>query len=272
MVELAGLQVEGISLGGIETCIQIPEYKLALDIGRCPLEAIQLPTVLISHPHTDHLAGIVSHCATRNLRHMPPPTYVVPAECLEKITELFVLWRQLDGSKMPCRLLSLTPGETHTLQQDLQVSSFHAPHPGPAQGYILSSVRRKLRREYLDLPGTEIARRRAAGEDLIETIVTPEVAYTGDSTFEPVLENEEVRRARRLILEVTFLDDRVSPENARRMGHVHIDEVVEHADLFENEALLFVHFSSRYGAEEARDLVERKLPAGLRERVEVLVG
>ena len=76
-----------------------------------------------------------------------------------------------------------------------------------------------------------------------------------------------MRTAKLLILEVTFLDDQVSVEKARSTGHVHLDEVCERADLFENEALLFSHISRRYRAREVREILARRLPASLADRV-----
>ena len=55
MVDLAGLEVGGISVGGIETCIEVPAYKLAFDIGRCPPSAASARQVLFTHSHIDHV-------------------------------------------------------------------------------------------------------------------------------------------------------------------------------------------------------------------------
>ena len=100
----------------------------------------------------------------------------------------------------------------------------------------------------------------------------PEVAFTAATRRIEVVEREEVvRLARLLILEVTFLDDRVSVEDCRAKGHIHLDEVAERADLFENEALLFTHFSSRYTARDIERALDQKLPAELRERVTPLL-
>ena len=49
---------------------------------------------------------------------------------------------------------------------------------------------------------------------------------------------------------VTFLDAQVTVAQARGKGHVHLDEVLERTDLFENEALVFTHFSLRHTREE----------------------
>ena len=98
-----------------------------------------------------------------------------------------------------------------------------------------------------------------------------EVAFCGDTTID-VLEREEVvRRARVLILEVTFLDDRVSVENARSNGHIHLDEVIERAQLFENQAILFTHFSARYTRADIVKILAERLPDSLRDRVSMLL-
>jgi ribonuclease Z len=70
---------------------------------------------------------------------------------------------------------------------------------------------------------------------------------------------------------VTFLDDRVPVAEARAKGHVHLDEVVERAELFENEALLFTHFSARYRPAEVRAILAARLPPALAERVTPLL-
>ena len=82
-----------------------------------------------------------------------------------------------------------------------------------------------------------------------------------------------MRTARLLILESTFVDDRVSVAECRAKGHVHLSEVAERAELFENEAILLTHFSPRYKRAEILAALDATLPTGLRERVTpLLVG
>ena len=57
---------------------------------------------------------------------------------------------------------------------------------------------------------------------------------------------------------------------AERLHLVH-DEVIERADVFENEAILFTHFSARYGRDEVLSLLDARLPEGLRDRVTPLL-
>lgn len=56
-VDLEGYSIEGISIGGHETCVIIPELKSAFDIGRCPSRAIQQNCLFITHAHLDHIVS-----------------------------------------------------------------------------------------------------------------------------------------------------------------------------------------------------------------------
>lgn len=56
-VDLEGYSIEGISVGGQETCVIVPEFKCAFDIGRCPSRAIQQNFVFITHAHLDHIVS-----------------------------------------------------------------------------------------------------------------------------------------------------------------------------------------------------------------------
>lgn len=52
---IEGYPVEGLSIGGHETCIIFPSLKLSFDIGRCPQRAIAQDFLFISHAHMDHI-------------------------------------------------------------------------------------------------------------------------------------------------------------------------------------------------------------------------
>ena len=54
-LDLEGFSIEGLSVGGHETCVIIPDFKCAFDIGRCPSRAIQQSFVFITHAHLDHI-------------------------------------------------------------------------------------------------------------------------------------------------------------------------------------------------------------------------
>jgi len=272
MHTLAGHVVRGLSIGGLETCIDLPGLKLAFDIGRAPDFAVARETILFTHAHMDHMGGVAWHCATRSLRRMAPPTYLVPRENVEGFEALFDAWRRLDRSDLEHVTVALGPGDEHALANQRIVRPFRSPHRVACQGYGIWSRKSKLKPEYAGLAAGEVRRRRLElAEELTETVETAEVAFTGDTLIEVVEREAVVRTARLLIIEVTFVDDRVSVEQCRSKGHVHLDEVVERADLFENEALLFTHFSERYSNREIVEALDRRLPARLRERVTPLL-
>ena len=65
--------------------------------------------------------------------------------------------------------------------------------------------------------------------------------------------------------------DAVSPEGARDFGHTHLDEICANAELFQNEAILLVHFSARYKRDDILAALHEKLPPSLRDRVTPLL-
>ena len=268
MPTLAGHRIEGRSIGGIETCIQLPELKLAFDIGRARDRTLPLETIFFTHGHMDHMGGVVYHAAMRALKHMRPPTYVVPRETEAGVKALFEAWGLLDHARHAHNLVALGPGEDHEVRPGWIARPFRSPHTAPCQGYGLWRRKEKLKPEHRGKDTTEIRRLRLEeGVDVTEVTLTPEIAFTGDTRIEVVEREAVVRTARVLIMEVTFLDERVAAAGAREKGHTHLEEVAERADLFENEALLFTHFSSRYKATEIVDLLDKGLPKSLRERV-----
>lgn len=54
-LEVEGYPVEGLSIGGQETCVIFPTLRMAFDIGRCPQRAVSQEYLFISHGHMDHI-------------------------------------------------------------------------------------------------------------------------------------------------------------------------------------------------------------------------
>ncbi|HED66824.1 MAG TPA: hypothetical protein ENJ09_14865 [Planctomycetes bacterium] len=270
---LAGTKLEALSVGGIETTIHLPERKVAFDIGRCPPPVVKRELVFFTHGHMDHMGGVAYHCATRALRGMRPPTYVVPPGYEDELEHLFDVWRSIDRSEMPHTTRTLAPGENFELPGGWRVRPFRAVHTAPAQGYALLRVRQKLRPEFLGRSGEELRRMRHEGTVLTEEVESVEFAFCGDTRVE-VLEREELpRRARLLLLECTFVNERIGPELAREKGHLHLDDLAERAGLLaDTEALLLHHFSPRFSRPEILGAIGSRLPASLRARTTALLG
>lgn len=272
MWNLSGIAVEGQSTGGLGTCILLPGYDLVLDIGICPRSAIPYSTVFISHAHMDHLGALAQHCATRSLMAMDPPTYLVPAEIEPDLKDMLASWRRLDGSNLPCRIVPLRPGDQHPLGPSTALLVLRSLHRPPCIGCAVVSFKNKLKAEYAGLDGTRIRDLRLAGVPVTERVLSSDVAYPGDTLID-VLEIEPLyAQARLLILETTFLDERVSVEACRGKGHVHLDEVIERAELLVNRSILLTHFSARYTDLEVHELIRQRLPRELGRRVTVMLS
>lgn len=268
---LAGQTIEGFSIGGLETYIRLRELGLCFDIGRAPEQSLSCGLVLFTHGHVDHLGGVISHAASRALRGMAPPTYVVPPPLAAQLHRLLDLWREIDGADLPCHVIPLGPGEELLHKKRFKIKPFRAPHFQPSQGYGIWELRSKLRPEFQGCSGGEIQALRASGRDVKIETELPLVSFTGDASAE-VFDEPIVRTARLSIMEVTFVDGRVPLESAREKRHTHIDEVVRRADEFENEAILMTHFSARYNARQIIAALDERLPPGLRARTTPLLN
>ena len=328
---LSGYKIEGVSVGGQETCIVLPQLKLAFDSGRCPQRCVYADTMCLSHTHMDHVGGAGFYIATRSLISLPPPTIIMPASRTTAFAAFVDAMKALDGSDMPHVAVGLEPANAqpaelnelngepgvepgtvstgyrsrttptttttradttsedavtngapteHRVSKRLVVRAFRTTHPTPSQGYVAYGTKEKLKTDYIGLPPSEIKALKASGVAITDTVEVPEVAFTGDTTIDWVdratgLDENTIDfvaadalRARLLICECTFVDDRCTPSDARAYGHTHIDDLVTRADAFkDNESILLIHFSARYKAEEVRDALAKRLPPALAKKV-----
>ncbi|RLN07096.1 nuclear ribonuclease Z-like [Panicum miliaceum] len=272
--EIEGYAVEGVSIAGHETCVMFPSLSLAFDIGRCPPPAVSRDLLFISHAHTDHIGGLPLHVATRGRRGMRLPTVFVPACLAGLVRRLFEVHRAMDRSDLDHKLVLLEVGEEYELRRDLRVRSFRTYHVVPSQvrtGYVIYKLKQKLKDEYAGLPGKELSSLRKSGVEIMNTVSTSEIAFTGDTMSDFILDpdNADVLKAKILVVESTYIDDSKSIEDAREKGHTHLSEIASLSDKLENKAILLNHFSSRYTAEDI-DAAINRLPPSLRSRVHAL--
>ncbi|MEZ4234625.1 MAG: MBL fold metallo-hydrolase [Myxococcota bacterium] len=267
---VAGIEVVAVSVAGIETCIEIPGWQLCFDLGRCPHTAVRRKRVCVTHAHVDHLGGLVHHVSQRDLLGMPPATYHVPHHAVDGVEALLAGWRGLDRSELPANVVGVRPGDQIEVGSHRRIRAFKSVHRVPTLGYALVRDHVGLLPELVGRPSAEIRARLQRGEPINVPGEQVEVVFCGDTRIDVVDREPMVRRARLLVLECTFLGPG-RHEQARRTGHVHLDEIAERADLFENEAILLTHFSLRYGPQEILAAVGR-LPERLRGRVVPLLG
>ncbi|CAN1761028.1 tRNase Z TRZ2, chloroplastic [Linum perenne] len=256
-VDLEGYTVEGLSVGGYETCVIIPELKCCFDIGRCPTRAIHQNFVFITHGHLDHIGGLPMYVASRGLYNLKPPTIFVPPSLIDDVEKLLDIHRSMGQVELNAELVALDIGETYELRNDIVVRPFRTQHVIPSQGYVVYSLRKKLKKQYSHLKGKQIEKLKKSGVEITDIIMSPEVAFTGDTTSDYMLDprNSDALRAKVLITEATFLDEGFSVEHARQHGHTHLSEIIENAEWIRSKTVLLTHFSSRYSIEDIRGAV-----------------
>ncbi len=269
-IDLDGLGLRGVSWGGIRTCLEIPAWDLLVDVGAVDHRQVYGRRVFLTHGHLDHLGGLPNHVALRELMGQAPADYYLPASLLAPVQRLLALWREIDRAPLQVNLVPLPPGHVVALQRDLAVESFATEHRVDSQGYLFWRTAQKLNAALRGLPSQEIARLRQQGESVTHEVRTAEIAFSGDTRIEGVLAHPEVLGAKRLVLEATFLDQRVPVDKARSLGHVHLEEIAAHAGQFHCETLVLTHLSRRYELVEAARWVRAILPEDLADRVVLL--
>lgn len=264
MGDAAPMKLEGLSIAGVETCIEVPELRLVLDMGRCTRTAIQQPVVLLSHGHLDHMGAIAQHAARRSMMHMGESTYVVPAAIADDVQGLFNAAGRLDGQVIPRRVVPLAPGESFQLGKQRWVRPFETYHRVPSQGYTVWERRHRLRDEFRGLPGVELAALRKRGVEIEQAWEVPLLSFTGDTRVEVLERTPELQQCETLVIECTFLDELVSVPEARSTGHIHLEELLARVALLPRQDVVLSHFSARYRDEDVRRIVAERLPEALR--------
>lgn len=260
--------IEGRSRAGHETWFRVRELGIALDIGRCPDAIVPMPHVFITHAHLDHAAGIPFYAGQRRLQQLDGGTIYVPAEAAEDVRALLAIQEKLTGAEFEVEVRGLADGEELRFGRTHLVRAHAAPHRVAARAYEFIERRHHLREEFSGRDSMEIARLRREGVRVDEEYRRSILFYTGD-TDRGLLEScDAAFRAEVLMIECSFLADG-HQDRAAKYRHLHIDDIADFADRFENEMIILTHFSRRYSHDDIRTMVRRRLPATLMERVRV---
>ncbi|XP_077995859.1 uncharacterized protein LOC144449223 [Glandiceps talaboti] len=269
-MDIGKFRIYDWSIAGTETCIVVlvEGVKVAFDIGYSTSHSVRCNHVFISHGHMDHVSGLVQHTAKRLLGNMKPAMYYVPSvikPCLTHAAEMFAIMDNKDALKQ-IQIMETEPGQRIQLPQGYFATVFRTVHRVPSQGYILWKQKSKLKEEYRGQAPKDIAKLKQTGVEVTETQDVPEIAFTGDTTFEcfQLKGNEAVLKVKLLIMEATYLDVDTTLDKTRERGHIHLDEIIQNAELFQDvESILLMHFSDKYSSSEIEELVKSNLPDSL---------
>ena len=255
--------LEGHSRAGHETWFRIRELGVALDIGRCPDELVHMQHVFVTHAHLDHGVGIPFYAGQRHLQGLHGGTVYVPAESLDDLRLVLSTYERMAGTNFEIELRGVTAGDEIRFGRTHVARAHAAPHRVAARAYEFIEVRRHLRPEYA---GEDVVRLRRDGVVVDEEYRTAVLFYTGD-TDRGIFETcEAMFKAEVLMIECSFVADG-HQDRAAKYRHIHIDDIADFADRFENQLIVLTHFSRRYSRDQIRDGVRRCVPHSLRDRI-----
>lgn len=265
----AGLYtVRGVSVGGVYTSIAVPELGILFDAGIPARSAGATDTILLSHGHADHVGALPGLLGIRALHgKTKPPRVFMPIEIVDDLKAALAALSKLQRFPLEIEAIGMAPGDEVALRGDLVVRAVRTFHPVPSLAYILVRRVAKLRADLVGLAGPEIAARRRSGEDVTAYEDRLELAYATDTLVSVLDHAPDLLRTRVLIIECTFLDERKSLEGARAGCHIHLDELIERAHLFENEHVVLMHVSQLYRPDEVAAVLDARVPRSLRDRI-----
>lgn len=260
--------VRGVSVGGVYTSLAVPELSVLFDAGIAPRSAGGIDTILISHGHADHVGALPALLGIRALHgKTKPPRVIMPVEIVDDLRVALAALSKLQRWPLDIEAIGMAPGDEIELRGDLRVRAIRTFHPVPSLAYVLVRRVSKLREEFRKLPGPEIAARRLANEPIFDHEERLELAYATDTLVSVLDHAPELYKARVLIMESTFLDTRKTLDAARAGCHVHLDEIIERADKFDNEHIVLMHLSQLYRPDEVATILDARVPPRLRSRI-----
>ena len=251
--------IQGYSRAAVQTFWRIPEFHLGFDLGVQPWSFMGTERWFLSHAHLDHMTMLPNYIARRRMMKMTPPQIFLPAKNVRAVEAMLNAWSMLDRSEFPCELIGMEPGESVRISRELSVEAFPTFHRIPSLGYVVSHHKKKLLPELLSLTGEEIRQRKEAGLPIDHEIVTPLLAYLGDSNAMGLDRNPIFYQTEVLIREVTFVEDAHWNMDDRH-GHMHLNDVVQRQEKFQNQLIIASHFTTRSSSKTIQHCVEEKLP------------
>jgi ribonuclease Z len=281
-LRLGNLSVTGFSISGLATYVQVPELDVCFDMGECPLSALPIDHVFLTHAHGDHARCLPRHWQLRRMLGNPrPSTYYLPEEIragCEGWVRAEALFEGVPEETVETpSLQGLTPGGppvTLPHRRDLRVQAFPVTHRVPSLGYTVLAHKQKLKPEYLGLPGPEIARLRREGVEVQVAVLDPLVTFIGDCVGASLYAEEHIWDSPILMLEATFLE-KGEEALAEKKAHTHVSEIaaaLEHfGDRVRCQHIVLKHFSMKYSRDQIFALVNAAIPERFRARVQLLV-
>ncbi len=254
---LPPFRIQGYSVAGEATTINIPEMDVCFDMGMAPRSALAAKFCALSHGHMDHVGGLAYWCSQRNFQGMGPGTIVCDARIESDVRGMMDGFQSLERQKTPYELIPLEHEQEIQIKNNIMLRAFHTEHTAPSMGYVIIEKRTKLKEHLVGLPQEKLRDMKHKGEEIVNHLEVPLLAYTGDTLPGVHLLRDDVRKAQIIISECTFFEP--SHKDRAKIGmHMHVDDLVEWLKVIKCEHMVVVHLSRRTHLGQARkQLVEQ---------------
>lgn len=255
------LLLVGGSRAGEGTVVLLPQFRLAFDAGFPLRSLVPMEHVVVSHGHTDHLAGLLPWAAQRQLQNLGPARVYALEPLAHQLRQFLALGAAMENGKpYPVYVETVREGQTLQLRADASLRFFLTSHWTPTLGALLSWRKHQLKREFAGLPAEEIRSLRQKGVEVAETVEIPLLAYLADTGPE-VLEAERwLAHVEVLVVECTFLKPQ-DRERARQFGHMHLEDLRAWLPRARNRHLVLTHLSRRHRLAPATKAIRQAMAA-----------
>jgi len=267
---LPPFRVQGYSVAGEATSINIPEMDVCFDMGMAPRSALAAKFCALSHGHMDHVGGLAYWCSQRNFQGMGPGTIVCDARIESDVRGMMDGFQSLERQKTPYELIPLEHEQEIQIKNNIMLRAFHTEHTAPSVGYVIIEKRTKLKEHLVGLPQEKLRDMKQSGEEIVNHLEVPLLAYTGDTLPGAHLLRDDVRKAQIIISECTFFEPD-HKERAKVGMHMHVDDLVEWLKLVECEHMVVVHLSRRTHLGQARKQLVQQAGKELASKVHFLM-
>ena len=269
--EYKGYKFEGGSEGGISTSIFFSPFKWIFDMGYQNIRNLSANKIFLSHSHLDHSMSLPYYLSQRTFRGMKTTDVYVPEKTYEFWKNVIGLYSKMENFEYNYNLIPVSPNIDINLSSEYILKSHKTYHRVDSVGYTIIKKTRKLKKEYSLLSSKELTELKKK-VNILDEFYKPIFSFSGDTTIDYVLENSLVQKSTILFLECTYVDQVKTIEQTRNWGHIHLDEIIKNAHLFQNEKIILIHFSKRYKKSYLKETVSKKIPENLKDKIHLLLS
>jgi len=259
----------GYSRSAFRTGFYIPELDLLLDAG--PQNFNKPTNIFITHTHIDHVAclpftmigdsngnhvfNIIAHVDAKSYLH----DYIKSMFSLNAMTDVpeCADWYKFHGHQE-------FDVFRFTLNKNImEIKVFKCDHPIPTLSYGFSEIKQKLKDEYLNLPGKEIAKLRTQGVEITKEVIQKKFSYVCDTSISVFDFNPDILEYPVVFIECTFfMPDEI--ENATKTQHIHWNELKKNVTAHPEITFVLFHFSQRYRDAEITKFFQEEYDSGIK--------